>query len=377
MPPSSRCAVSAVARRSRCSSTACSRPSSPDSNSSLPRSTSITVPRSTTRATGSCSPSTAERCRAAAATVSAAAIANRAETPGPLVDRLRLAQVAGEPGEDLQQVVGHLRGQVRLLVDDAHLGLELQRVVRADLGAEPVLQRGDDAAAVGVVLGVGAGHDQHVQRQPQRVAADLDVALLHHVEHRHLDALGQVGQLVDGDDAAVGARDQAVGDGLRVAEAAALGDLDRVDVADQVGHAGVRGGQLLGVPLAAVPPLDRQLVARVGGPPDRLRRDRRVRVLAQLGALDHRRPLVEQAGQRAQQPGLALTALTEQHDVVAGDQRPLQLRQHGVVEADDAGPHVAALGQCGQQVLPDLVFDAPLAMAGCAQLADGPGQIVR
>jgi len=74
-------AVSAVARRKRCSSTACSRPSSPDSNSSLPRSTSITVPRSTTRATGSVSPSTAPRCRAAAATVSAAAIANRADTP--------------------------------------------------------------------------------------------------------------------------------------------------------------------------------------------------------------------------------------------------------------------------------------------------------
>src|SRR6185437_3768410 len=110
--------------------------------------------------------------------------------------------------------------------------------------------------AVGVVLRVGAGDDQHVQRQPQRVAADLDVALLHHVEHRHLDALGQVGQLVDGDDAAVRPRDQAVGDGLRVAQAAALGDLDRVDVTDQVGDAGVWGGQLLGVPLAAVSPLD-------------------------------------------------------------------------------------------------------------------------
>ena len=253
---------------------------------------------------------------------------------------------------------------MRLLRDDADLGFEFQRVVRADLGAEPVLQRGDDAPAVGVVLRVGAGDDDHVERQPQCVAAHLDVALLHHVEHRHLDALGQVGQLVDRDDAAVGPRDQAVGDGFRVAEAAALGHLDRVDVADQVGHAGVGGGQLLEVALAAVPPLDGQVVARIGGPPDRPRRDRRVRVLAQLGALDHRRPLVEQAGQRAQQPRLALTAFAEQHDVVAGDQRPLQLRKHGVLEAQDAGPHVAALGQRGQQVLPDFGFDAPLAMAG-------------
>ncbi len=273
-PPSSRCAVSAVARRSRCSSTACSRPSSPDSNSSLPRSTSITVPRSTTRATGSCSPRIVERCRAAAATVSAAAIANRADTP----ERWSIDCDSRRPRANRARICSrysrHRRGQVRLLVDDADLGLELQRVVRADLGAEPVLERGDDAAAVGVVLGVGAGHDQHVERQPQRVAADLDVALLHHVEHRHLDALGEVGQLVDGDDAAVRPRDQAEGDGLRIAEAAALGHLDGVDVTDQVGDAGVRRGELLGVALAAVPPRDRQVVTRGRRAPDRLRGDR-------------------------------------------------------------------------------------------------------
>ena len=79
----------------------------------------------------------------------------------------------------------------------------------------------------------------------------------------------------------------------------------------------------------------------------------------------------------AQQPGLALAALAEQHEVVSGDQRPLELRQHGVLEAEDAGPDVAALGQRGQQVLPDLLLDAPLPMAGGAQLADGAGQIVR
>src|SRR5208283_1045187 len=123
---------------------------------------------------------------------------------------------------------------------------------------EPVFDRSDDATTVRVVLGVGAGDHQHVQRQAQRVTADLDVPLLHHVEHRHLNALGEVGQFVDRDDAAVRARDQSVGDRLRVPEAAALGDLDRVDVTDQVGDAGVRGGQLLGVPLAAVLPLDGQ-----------------------------------------------------------------------------------------------------------------------
>ena len=73
------------------------------------------------------------------------------------------------------------------------------------------------------------------------------------------------------------------------------------------------------------------------------------------------RPLVEQADERAQQPGLALAALAEQHDVVAREQGPLQLGQHGGLEADDARPRVASRPQRGDQVVADLVLDATLA----------------
>ena len=194
---------------------------------------------------------------------------------------------------------GHRRAtsaaSCRISVD---LQLEVERVVGADLGAEPVLERGDDPAAVGVVLRVGAGHQQQVQRQPQLVAADLDVALLEHVEQRHLDALGQVGQLVDGEDAAVGPRHQAEVDGLRVAQGAALGHPDRVDVADQVADAGVRGGQLLAVPLERCSQATGRSSPHLGGQPAGGRGERRVRVLVQLGAGDHRGPLVEQVDQR-------------------------------------------------------------------------------
>ena len=165
------------------------------------------------------------RCSAAAATVSAPAMANRADTPERWSTALDSRRDRVNRATTSTRCVGHLGDEVGLLVDDGDLVVELARVVRADLGAEAVLQRGDDPAAVGVVLGVGAGDDQHVERQPQDVAADLDVALLHHVEHRHLDALGEVGQLVDGDDAAVAARDEAVVDRLGVAERAAFGHL--------------------------------------------------------------------------------------------------------------------------------------------------------
>ncbi|PQM47101.1 hypothetical protein C1Y40_02707 [Mycobacterium talmoniae] len=103
-------------------------------------------------------------------------------------------------------------------------------------------------------------------------------------------------------------------------------------------------------------------------------------MLAELGAGDHRRPLVEQTDQRPQQPGLALAAFAEQHEVVTGDQRPLQLRDHGVVEAPDPRPDrftIGAFGEAGQQVLPDFGFDPPLAVAGGAQFAEGAGQRLR
>ena len=137
------------------------------------------------------------------------------------------------------------------------------RVVRADLRTEAVLERRDDPPATGVVLGVRAGHDEEVERQAQRVAAHLDVALLEDVEEAHLDALCKVGQLVHGEDAAVAARDQAVVDGRLVREIAALGDLDGVDLADQVGDGDVRGGQLLAVATVTREPFDRRLVTLI------------------------------------------------------------------------------------------------------------------
>ena len=133
------------------------------------------------------------------------------------------------------------------------------RVVGADLGACAVLQRGDDAPAVGVVLGVGGGDQVDIERQAHLVAADLHVALFEDVEQADLDALGEVGQLVDAEDAAVGARDQAVVDGQLVGQVAALGDLDRVDLADQVGDGDVGRGELFAVARVAADPVDLQL----------------------------------------------------------------------------------------------------------------------
>src|SRR3954468_18520988 len=300
---------------------------------------------------------------------------------GALVDVAGRADQPGEAGDDLHQVLGNDRavqlrvppGDQRLLVQQPDLVGQLDRVVGAHLGAEAVLQRGDDPTAVGVVLGVGAGDQEQVQRQPDPVAADLDVALLQHVEQRDLDPFGEVGQLVDAEDAAVGARDQAVVHGLRVTQGAPLGHLDRVDVADQVADAGVGGGELLPEPVAAVQPADRGRVAVLGDLPVGPDADRGERVLVELAAHEDRRPLVQQADQGPDQPGLALAPLAEQHEVVAGDERPLDLGDDGVLEPDDARQGGFAGGQAGQQVGADLGLDRAVGSTAGAEFPEGRG----
>src|SRR6476469_2803480 len=239
--------VSATASRSRWARTSRSRPSSPISNSTLPRRVGTTVGTSQTRATAYASLARAARRRARDAL--GRGDGEACGDTGALVDGGGLAQSAGEAGDDFEQVLRHVGDELGLLADERDLVRHLCRVVRADLGAEAVLERGDDAAAVRVVLRVGGRDEEQVERQPQRVAADLDVALLEHVEERDLDALGEVGQLVEAEDPAVGPRHEAVVHGLGVAERAALGDLDGVDVADEVTDARVGGRELLGVAL--------------------------------------------------------------------------------------------------------------------------------
>src|SRR4029434_4277919 len=101
--------------------------------------------------------------------------------------------------------------------------------------ADAVLQRRDDLAARGVVLRVRGEHHGHVDGQAHRVAFDLDVAFLEDVEEADLDAPGQIGQLVEGEDAAVRARQQAVVHGQLAGQVVpAAGGAEGSDVAVDV-----------------------------------------------------------------------------------------------------------------------------------------------
>ena len=84
-------------------------------------------------------------------------------------------------------------------------------------------------------------------------------------------------------------------------------------------------------------------------------------------------PLVEQRDQRAQEPRLGLAAQAEQDEVVLRQQRVDQLRDDGVVVADDAGEQRFARAKFPNEVVADLLVDAPVrhgaALDGAPQLA--------
>ena len=240
----------------------------------------------------------------------------------------------------------------------------------ADLRTEAVLEGGDDAAAVGVVLRVGAGDHVDVERQADLVAADLDVTLLHDVEEAHLDPLGQVGQLVDREDAAVGPRQEAVVDGELVAEVPSLGDLDRVDLADQVRDRDVGGGELLAVAAVAGDPQDGGAVALAVEARPARPADRRERIVVDLAAGEGGDRVVEQAHQEARHPRFGLPALAEKDDVLPAQDRVLDLGDHALVVADDAREERLGPAEARDQVIAHLLLDRLRPVALCLELAD-------
>src|SRR5712664_4983339 len=146
---------------------------------------------------------------------------------GAAVHALVLARLEGDFFDDLAQVMrdfdffAGVAGDPGFLRGDGHAFLDGGRVMRTNFGADAVFERRDDFAAGGVVLGIGGEDEEDVERKAEWIALNLDVALLHDVEEADLNFSGEVGWLVDGEDAAIGAGEKAVVDGEFVGKIAA------------------------------------------------------------------------------------------------------------------------------------------------------------
>ena len=158
-----------------------------------------------------------------------------------------------------------------------------------------------------------------------------------------------------------------------VGEVATFGDLDRVDLADEVGDRGVGRRELLAVATVAVHPFDRRVVAALGDEMPRVGGRGRVRVVVDLAAGDDRHPLVEQVDELADDARLRLPALAEEDHVVPGEQRVRELREHGVLVTDDAFDERPLLGEGSHRVRADLFLDGTRLPAAGAQVSEGCG----
>src|ERR1035438_6287323 len=243
---------------------------------------------------------------------------------GALVDALIFARQEGQLFHHAADVIGHADFDGRrpiepgFLLRDGDALLQHGGIVGADLAADAVLERGDDLAARRVVFGIGGKDEQQVERQADGVAFNLHVAFLHDVEEPHLDFAGEIGKLVDGENAAVGRRRQAVVDGELVGDVlAAAGGLDGVDIADHVGDGDVRGGQLFDVALVAVEPRDGHVVRLIGHQIAAAAANGSVRVVVNFAAGQVRRPFVEQGCELADEAGFGLAAQSQENEVVA------------------------------------------------------------
>ena len=233
--------------------------------------------------------------------------------------------------------------------------------MRANFAAHAVLERRDDFAASGVVLGIGGEDQQHVQRQANGVALNLHVAFLHDIEKAHLDFAGEIGQFVDGEDAAVGARKQAVVHGQLVGKIppAARG-LDGIDVADDVGDGHVGRGQFFDEAVFAREPGDGRVVALLGHNVAASPADGVQRMIVNLASGDIGNFRFEEIHQAAQDAALGLSAQAQQDEVVPRQDGVGDLRQHRLFVAADAGKERLARFQLAQQVAAHLILHAAI-----------------
>ena len=162
-------------------------------------------------------------------------------------------------------------------------------------------------------------------------------------------------------------------DGQLIGQVLPLGDSDGVDLADQVGDRGVRGRQLLAVALVRCDPAHRHPVALGGDAVPAGATDRRVGIVVDLAALDHGDVFVQQGDQGSNQPALRLAALTEEDDVLAGQDRVFHLGNNRSLEADDAGEELLRGFDLAHQVLAHLLLDGEDAVLTLSELGDGRG----
>src|SRR6266849_446900 len=283
---------------------------------------------------------------------------------GAAVDALVFASLEGDFFHDLAEIgrdvdlLAGIAAHPGFLRRDSHTFFDAGGIVGANLRADTVFQWRDDFSARGVILGIGGENEEHVEREAEGVALNLDVAFLHDVEEADLNFSGEVGQFVDGKDAAIGAREKAVVDGEFVGEiASAAGRPDGIDIADNVGHGHVGSGKFFDEAIVAGHPGDGSVVAVGGdffaaGAAEGLEW-----IVVDFAAGDDGHFRIEQVDEAAENAGLGLAAEAEKNEIVAREQSIDDLRDDGVFVTMHAGKEGLASFDGTQEIAAQLILD--------------------
>ncbi len=182
---------------------------------------------------------------------------------------------------------------------------------------------------------------------------------MHDVEQADLNLAREVGELVDGENAAVGAGQKSVVDGQLTRDVVtAAGRFDGIDVADHVGDGDIGCGEFLHVAVIAREPRDGGFIALFGDQVAAAAADGMVGVVANFAARNERELVVQQVGQHTDDPRFCLPAKTEQNEVVAGENGVNDLGNHRIFVADDSGEQFLPALKPADEVLAKLVFYA-------------------
>ncbi len=308
---------------------------------------------------------------------------------GAAIHALVFARLEGDFLDNFAQVGGQIdfasgvAADPGFLLRDGHAFFEGGWVVRADFRADAVFQRRNDFAAGRVVFRIRGEYEQDIEGQAERVALNLNVAFLHDVEQADLNFSGEVWEFVDGEDAAVGAGQQAVVNGQFVGEVAATaGGANGIDVADNVGDGDVGSSQLFDEALVARHPRNRRVVALLGDFLAAGAADRAERIIVDFTAGYDGDFRVEQLHEAAQNAALGLSAQTQKNEIVAREERVDDLGHDGVFVAVNAGKERFVSFDGAQQIAPHLVLHgkrsgASVVVGNAAQFADGARLVLR
>src|SRR5215472_270714 len=233
--------------------------------------------------------------------------------------------------------------------------------MRANFGANAVLEGRDDFAARGIVFRIRREDEEHIQSHANGIALNLDIALLHDVEEAHLNLAGKIGEFVNREDAAIGAREQSVVNRQLVRQIfPPTGRLDGIDVAEDIRDRYIRGSELLDVAMFAGEPGDRRCVTLACDSLFARAAKRTIRIVVNLTAGKHGDLRIEERYEISEDARFRLSAKAEENEMMPREQGVRNLWDNGVIVTAHTGKQRLILLHHAQQVLADFLSDAAL-----------------